>query len=153
MLLLLRSLSSRAFQPSLLEKLELTSLCSSGLLNAGYKVSLSHACAGSIKTDAPRAFVFDVMREWIKTAPVSMKNVKAGSPTMRLLEKVQTCVGSLATCGSADALLSHSAEVDLTLHLDVDQFLMSRFKLVRYQTNPEPNWGPGKAAVRGKGGK
>lgn len=64
----------------------------SGLLNAGYKVSLSHACAGSIKTDAPRAFIFDVMREWIKVSPVSMKNVKAGSPTMRLLAKAQTCV-------------------------------------------------------------
>lgn len=46
-----------------------------------------------------------------------------------------------------------SAEVDLTLHPNVDEMLMSRVKLVRYQANPEPNWGPGKAAVRGKGGK
>ena len=46
---------------------------SSALLNAGYKVSRSHACAGSVKTDAPRSFIFDIMREYIKQNPVKME--------------------------------------------------------------------------------
>lgn len=65
---------------------------SSALLNAGYTVSRSHAMAGSIKTNAPRSFVHDVVREWIKEHPVAMKNVKDGSPAKVLLAKEQRCV-------------------------------------------------------------
>ncbi len=65
-------------------------ICSSALLNAGYEISRSHAVAGSIKTNAPRTFVHDVIREWIKTNPVMMKNVKEGSPAKSLLAKEQT---------------------------------------------------------------
>lgn len=63
---------------------------SSALLNANYTVSRSHAQAGSIKTDAPRVFVHDIIREWIKTNPVKMSNVKDGSPAKVLLGKEQT---------------------------------------------------------------
>ena len=66
----------------------------SALLNAGYQVSRSHACAGSIKTDAPTSFVFDILREWIKSNPVKMSNVKQNSPTRALLETPQRCVVS-----------------------------------------------------------
>lgn len=62
------------------------------LVNAGYQVSRSHASAGSLKTDAPYSFIFDILREWIKTNPVKMENVKDGSPTKRLLSREQTCV-------------------------------------------------------------
>lgn len=65
---------------------------SSALLNGGYEVSRSHASAGSLKTNAPRSFVFDIVREWIKTNPVTMDNVKDGSLAFRLLAKPQTCV-------------------------------------------------------------
>ena len=61
----------------------------SALLNAGYRVSRSHAAAGSVKTDAPGDFIFDIIREWIKTNPVKMANVKENSPTRHLLEKLQ----------------------------------------------------------------
>jgi hypothetical protein len=64
--------------------------CSSALLNAGYKVSRSHALAGSIKTDAPRSFVHDIMREFIKTNPVRMDKVPEGNPARVLLAKEQT---------------------------------------------------------------
>lgn len=48
-------------------------VCSSALLNAGYKVSGSHACAGSIKTNAPNSFIWDMMRAWVQNGslPVS----------------------------------------------------------------------------------
>jgi len=42
----------------------------SAIANAGYNVSRSHASAGSIKTDAPRALIFDVIREFVKENPV-----------------------------------------------------------------------------------
>ena len=38
---------------------------SSALLNKGYKVSASHAMAGSVKTDAPMDVIWDVMRSWV----------------------------------------------------------------------------------------
>lgn len=63
---------------------------SSALLNANYTVSRSHAQPGSIKTDAPRVFVHDIIREWIKLNPVKMSNVKENSPAKVLLSKEQT---------------------------------------------------------------
>lgn len=65
-------------------------LHSSALLNANYTVSRSHAQPGSIKTNAPRLFVHDIIREWIKLNPVKMSNVKDGSPAKLLLAKEQT---------------------------------------------------------------
>jgi len=62
----------------------------SALLNGGFQVSRSHASPGSLKTDASRAYVMDVVREWIKENPVKMDKVKENSPTFRLLQKEQT---------------------------------------------------------------
>lgn len=103
----------------------------SALLNAGYEISRSHAVAGSIKTNAPRTFVHDVIREWIKSNPVMMKNVKEGSPAKSLLAKEQT------------------HEVSLAHNPRVTEALLDNIKLVRYQINPQANWGPARAAIRG----
>ena len=63
----------------------------SALLNAGYEVSSSHAVAGTIKTTAPRAAVYDVFRGWIADGrPVKMEKVKEGSPSKVLLGKPAT---------------------------------------------------------------
>lgn len=59
----------------------------SALLNAGHKVSRSHACAGSIKTDASHREVHDIFRSWIKLHPVKMENISETSPARRLLAK------------------------------------------------------------------
>ncbi|KDE07200.1 hypothetical protein MVLG_02600 [Microbotryum lychnidis-dioicae p1A1 Lamole] len=107
-------------------------LLASALLNAGYQVSRSHAFPGSLKTSAPRDFVFDVIREWIKSHPVNMKNVKEGSPANTLLARTQRY------------------KVDLTPHPDVAKHMLSDLKLVKYQMNPQANWGPAKAAAKGK---
>ncbi|TNY20305.1 N2,N2-dimethylguanosine tRNA methyltransferase [Rhodotorula diobovata] len=103
----------------------------SALLNGGYTISRSHAVAGSIKTDAPRTFVHDVIREWIKTHPVKMSNVKDGSPAKVLLGKE----------------MRH--EVSLAHHPEAGKRLLDDVKVVRYQMNPQANWGPARAAVRG----
>ena len=39
----------------------------SALLNAGYKVSSTHCCAGAFKTDAPATFVWDMMKTWVRS--------------------------------------------------------------------------------------
>ena len=62
----------------------------SALLNGGFSVSRSHAMPGSLKTDAPRTFIHDIMREWIKTYPIKMENIKEGSPARKLLSIEQT---------------------------------------------------------------
>ncbi|GAA5859268.1 hypothetical protein JCM8547_008947 [Rhodosporidiobolus lusitaniae] len=103
----------------------------SALLNAGYSLSRSHASAGSLKTNAPRKFVHDVIREWVKAHPVKVENVKEGSPAKVLLAGEQT------------------HQVSLAPHPQVAKHLLDNVKLVRYQTNPTANWGPARAAVRG----
>jgi tRNA (guanine26-N2/guanine27-N2)-dimethyltransferase len=60
---------------------------SSALLNAGHKVSRSHASKGSIKSSATRAEVFDIFRSWIKLHPVKRTNIPENSPAHRLLDK------------------------------------------------------------------
>lgn len=59
----------------------------SALLNAGYLISRSHTIAGSIKTNAPRAFIYDMVREHIKSNPVRMDKLAENSPARALLAK------------------------------------------------------------------
>lgn len=60
---------------------------SSALLNAGHRVSRSHAAAGSLKTNASRKQVHDVFRSWVISHPVVMKNLQEDSPKRVLLAK------------------------------------------------------------------
>ena len=39
----------------------------SAILNQGYRVSISHANANAIKTDAPHHVLWDIMRCWVST--------------------------------------------------------------------------------------
>ena len=90
----------------------------SALLNAGYRVSLSHACPKSVKTNASPSFVWDVMRCWAK-----LNQVKLREP--------DTVAGALLR-------VEPSTGVDFTLHP-----LAALDKNVhRFPPNPEPNWGP-----------
>jgi len=102
----------------------------SGLLNSGHKVSRSHACPGSLKTTATRQDIHDLFRSWIKLHPVKMENISPTSPAHQLLSKPAR------------------AETDFTKRPD---FVTpsSRIKLVRYQQNPTPHWGPGTKASSG----
>jgi len=98
---------------------------SSALLNGGYSVSRSHAAAGSIKTTASQRDIHDVFRSWIKLHPVKMSNIKEGSPAYKLVTT------------------QPKAQADFTRH---PKTLTSSVKLVRYQQNPTPHWGPGTRA-------
>ncbi|TKY89129.1 hypothetical protein EX895_001660 [Sporisorium graminicola] len=110
----------------------------SALLSAGFRVSRSHAAAGSLKTDASRAQIFDVLRYWVKTQhPVKMENMKETDPARILLAKEP----------------QREYDFDNTKSPEVLKALGASEKLVRYQSNPLPNWGPGTAAKGHKGKK
>lgn len=103
----------------------------SALLSAGYSVSRSHASAGSLKTNATRAQIFDVVRSWIAHhSPVKMDNIKETDPARTLLAKPP----------------GFEYDFDNTKSPQVLAALGASEKLVRYQSNPLPNWGPGTAA-------
>ncbi|GAX81061.1 hypothetical protein CEUSTIGMA_g8496.t1 [Chlamydomonas eustigma] len=59
----------------------------SAIINAGYRVSSSHANPLAVKTDAPSEVMWDILRCWIKDHPVNMNKVPVDSYLHRLLTK------------------------------------------------------------------
>jgi len=102
----------------------------SAILNAGYAVSRSHACAGSLKSNVPRSVLHDIMRTWILDHPVKLERIKE-EHSKKLLSKP---IGTKA---------------DFTRHPGLDA-ISNKIKLVRYPLNPQPNWGPGSRPSAGK---
>ncbi|XP_055384281.1 tRNA (guanine(26)-N(2))-dimethyltransferase [Condylostylus longicornis] len=101
----------------------------SALLHAGYQVSYSHAYKNSIKTNAPPAVLWDILRCWNKIHPVKEKRLVEGSPTANILSK--------------------EPEVDYNLN-DIHPLANpeSRKKaLARFPENPTSHWGPGTRAT------
>ncbi|XP_054923702.2 tRNA (guanine(26)-N(2))-dimethyltransferase isoform X2 [Dermacentor andersoni] len=94
----------------------------SALLNAGHRVSLSHACKNSIKTDAPMDFVWDIIRTWKLQNP-SNKPLEQGSPGEYIMRT------------------KPSSPVNFSIHPDANPSSREQ-QLLRYQVNPEPCWGP-----------
>lgn len=102
----------------------------SALLHAGHSVSRSHAQPGSLKTTATRAEVHDIFRCWIQQNPVNMDKLGEKSPARVLLAKAPRAQANFAP---------HPQSVSRS----------SGVRLVRYQQNPLPHWGPGSKAVSG----
>ncbi|XP_064355377.1 tRNA (guanine(26)-N(2))-dimethyltransferase isoform X2 [Dromaius novaehollandiae] len=104
----------------------------SALLHAGYRVSLSHACKNAVKTDAPPAVLWDIMRCWAKLHPVKRKRLAETSPASRILAVEPTLQASFALRNDANP--------------------SSRKRgLKRFPENPEAFWGP-KARAKAGGG-
>ena len=104
---------------------EMILLPRSALLNAGYRVSFSHANRMSIKTDAPASFLWDIMRHWVKSHPVRQDRLT----------------------GAAASLLSREPTNEINMDLRPDANPKSREKgLSRFQENPQRYWGPGMKA-------
>lgn len=104
----------------------------SALLHAGHRVSLSHACKNALKTDAPPGVLWDLMRCWEKANPVKRERLSETSPAFRILSKEPT----LQAC----------------FDVREDANPQSRRRhLVRFQENPQANWGP-KARAKAGGG-
>ncbi|KAK3528014.1 hypothetical protein QTP86_014089 [Hemibagrus guttatus] len=104
----------------------------SAVLNAGYRVSLSHACKNAVKTDAPAAVLWDIMRCWEKKNPVRRERLSETSPAFRILSTEPT--------------------VQACFDVRDDANPQSRKRhLTRFQENPQANWGP-KARAKSGGG-
>lgn len=104
----------------------------SALLHAGFRVSLSHACRNAVKTDAPPAALWDIMRCWAKLHPVKLERLPDSSPAARILSVEPTLQASFA------------------LHEDANPSSRKR-GLKRFPENPEAFWGP-KARAKPGGG-
>ncbi|NXM41970.1 TRM1 dimethyltransferase, partial [Gymnorhina tibicen] len=104
----------------------------SALLHAGFRVSLSHACRNAVKTDAPPAALWDIMRCWAKLHPVKRERLLDSSPAARIL--------------AVEPTLQASFE----LHEDANPSSRRR-GLKRFPENPEAFWGP-KARAKAGGG-
>jgi hypothetical protein len=96
----------------------------SAILNAGYKVSGTHACPDGIKTNAPNSVLWDIIRKWVQLNPV--KNISETSPAHSILSK------------------QSSIDVDLTLR----QEAKTDRSVPRFLPNPRENWGPGSKAKK-----
>ncbi|EEC13198.1 N2,N2-dimethylguanosine tRNA methyltransferase, putative, partial [Ixodes scapularis] len=94
----------------------------SALLHQGYRVSFSHACKNSVKTDAPMDVIWDIIRTW----------VRAPCPFLYALPRVRWCT-----------MLVHDfrATVNFAMHPEANPSSREQ-QLLRYQVNPERYWGP-----------
>ncbi|KAK7927011.1 N2-N2-dimethylguanosine tRNA methyltransferase [Apiospora marii] len=106
------------------------------LRGLGYEVTRSHCKPGSIKTNAPWAVIWHIMREWVRQkAPVKVENIKEGSAAYKILrlgkDDSETKDEASAAIDKLEVVFDKAAGHDPT-----------RKNLVRYQVNPKENWGP-----------
>ncbi|VUZ40565.1 unnamed protein product, partial [Hymenolepis diminuta] len=142
----------------------------SAFLNAGYRVSFSHAAQSSIKTDAPMSFVWDVMCAWKRKyeAEVATNMVKDASADNHERQQEKSPPVTDRDNGEAkpeskkkrrkypkkhprseeylrvmNALMARPENPKVCFDEHPDSNPPSRADgLVRYQPNPQPHWGP-----------
>lgn len=72
------------------------------LRHAGYRATRSHCKAGSVKTNAPWSFIWDIYREWVKQkSPVKVENIRKGGPAWNILR-----LGDVSENDSGDNAIS-----------------------------------------------
>ena len=85
------------------------------LRRLGYVATRSHTKAGTIKTDAPFAVIWEVMREWVRQrSPVKLENLREGGPGWKILNKTRRTPAKEVTQqgqGEAEAVKSTNGEV------------------------------------------
>lgn len=101
----------------------------SALLHAKYRVSFSHACKSSIKTDAPADVLWDILRCWAKLHPVKQQRFLDGTSLKAILSKEPTREYNL-----------------IDIHEDANPS-SRRNALSRFPENPAAHWGPGTRAT------
>jgi len=97
----------------------------SAILNAGYRVSLTHANKHGIKTDAPASFLWSMMRAWAKKIGKEKNNLHEGSAGRAIMSKQD----------------ENDEKVSFEDHPAANPDSRKQ-NLKRFQMNPERNWGP-----------
>ncbi|KAF5735612.1 hypothetical protein HS088_TW15G01121 [Tripterygium wilfordii] len=93
----------------------------SAVINAGYRISGTHANPLGLKSDAPMDVIWDIMRCWVKNHPVKAQS--SDQPGSIILSREPVLQANFAR---AVASLSKSQAK----------------KVVRFLPNPERHWGP-----------
>lgn len=101
----------------------------SALLYANHRVSLSHACKSSIKTDAPMRVIWDVLRCWAKLHPVKKEHFEKNVVLQAILSKEPELEYNL-----------------VDIHPDANPESRKN-SLSRFPLNPAAFWGPGTRAT------
>ncbi|KAI9886844.1 MAG: RNA methyltransferase tRNA(m5U54)methyltransferase [Watsoniomyces obsoletus] len=66
------------------------------LKHLGFRVTRSHAKAGTIKTDAPWSVIWEVMRQWAKQkSPVKEESMREGTAAKRILSRAPLTRGEV----------------------------------------------------------
>lgn len=97
------------------------------VVNAGYRISGSHACALGLKTDAPMDAVWDIMRCWVKSHPVKAQPAETPGNIILSQEPVMEANFSKVQSALSKAQIKGVA---------------------RFLPNPEVFWGPKPRAGR-----
>ncbi|KAK8200043.1 S-adenosyl-L-methionine-dependent methyltransferase [Phyllosticta capitalensis] len=132
------------------------------LRHAGYRTTRTHCRPGAIKTDAPWAVVWEIMREWVRQkAPFKEGKIKEGmagwgvwqkrrreekpaaeQPEQQKEDSAAPTEGAIKggqQKGGNELEQLHKMKVVFDEKLGKDK---DDKKLVRYQQNPRANWGP-----------
>lgn len=93
----------------------------SAVLNAGYRISGTHASPLGLKTDAPMSVIWDIMRCWVKSHPVKPQPADQ----------------------SGTVILSKEPELQANFTRAIASLSKAQAKKVaRFLPNPEKHWGP-----------
>ena len=128
------------------------------LRHAGFRATRSHAKPGTIKTDAPRSFLWKIMVEWVRQySPIhegSLKESMAGWQILTRLGFMDKAAESEndpikpqkggnrdGDEASYDAGKEETSQNQVVFDQELGKDKQSR-RLVRYQINPRANWGP-----------
>lgn len=98
----------------------------SAILNAGYSVSISHCSASAIKTNAPPAVLWAIMKQWV----LLLKNEKE-----RVLPEKSVASKLMSLPIPPDM------EISFAKHPDAEP-PSRQYKLVRFECHKGLNWGP-----------
>ncbi|KAJ1564589.1 tRNA methyltransferase 1 [Nowakowskiella sp. JEL0078] len=105
----------------------------SALYSQNIKFSISHANPSSLKVDANPQVIWDIMRSWAIVSPPTAKSLEKDAVAKKILAKEKLVLADFTEIKESEPK-------------------SRKIKLVRFQENPEKDWGP-KARATGSGRK
>uniref|UniRef100_A0A6G1SPM0 tRNA (guanine(26)-N(2))-dimethyltransferase n=1 Tax=Aceria tosichella TaxID=561515 RepID=A0A6G1SPM0_9ACAR len=104
----------------------------SALVNAGYKVSISHTNQYGLKTNAPNTVVWDVFRQMAEQFRSQQDQSHPGSKKVKLQQTILM-----------ERIMSKPRErsYDFTYNAAIETE-SQKLSLLRFQMNPDKDWGP-----------
>lgn len=121
----------------------------SALGNLGFKASLTHAMPNGIKTNADWESVWFLMKKWCEKYPVKIEKMSHTAPGFKILTNDNIAKGLDVCVGEEkdEKVFKNAKEVSYEELFRPNEEtsrmkLLRSDKIVRFQQNPEKNWGP-----------